>query len=51
LHGSKLLNIFGTESEKPRRLAELLKIFFSTTVNVTGIRGLFKGKLETTSCD
>jgi hypothetical protein len=33
---SEILNIFPTGSEKPRKLAKSLKIFFSRTASATG---------------
>jgi hypothetical protein len=57
-HGSEILNIIQTGSEKPQKLVKYLKIF-SRTINATGeqktalksIRGPFTILLEATSCD
>ena len=57
--GSEIPNIFRTGSEKPRKLANYLKIFFSRTVGATGeqkpvlefLRGPFSSLFEATSCD
>jgi hypothetical protein len=35
LHGSEILNIFRTGSEKPRKIAKSLEIFFSRTISAT----------------
>jgi hypothetical protein len=55
----KILNIFRTGSEKPRKQAKSLKIFFSRTASATGEqktvllsqRGPFSSLFEATSCD
>jgi hypothetical protein len=36
LNGSEIPNIFRTGSEKPRKLAKSLKIFFSRTASAAG---------------
>jgi hypothetical protein len=58
-YGSEIPNIFRTGSEKPRKLAKSLKIFFSRTASATGkqktvfksIRGPFSSLFEAISCD
>jgi hypothetical protein len=59
LYGSKIPNIFRTGSEKPRKLAKSLKIFFSRTASATGeqktvllsLRGPYSSLFKATSCD
>jgi hypothetical protein len=59
LNDSEIPNIFRTGSEKPRKLANYLKIFFSRTVSATGeqkpvlesLRSPFSSLFEATSCD